>query len=266
LQRIQIADSPFDQPGYPRNMAGRWMTIKYWASTARAQLRSDGLWSVLAAALRTVKALGVNLLQLPGEIMFEFRTQTRTRGDYWPSQKVIANARYGDGYHYKPIDRRLMNEALRTVEIDPQASTFVDLGCGKGRALVVAAELGWRRLVGVEYDPKLAARAQENAESYSRRKQSSPDLSIEIIEGDAANYEPPAGQFVLFMYNPFGEETVAAVIDRVVQSWRSDRRPVAVVYAFPRWEHQLRNRELVETARVGSRRHPIDQVVIWRLG
>jgi SAM-dependent methyltransferase len=242
------------------------MRIKELAAMTRARLRSDGLWWVLAAAMRTGKAFGVSLLHLPGEIMFESRTQTRTRGAYWSSQEVIANALYGDGYHYGPIKRRLMNEALRAVEIDPQASTFVDLGCGKGRALVVAAEFGWRRLVGVEYDPELAARARENAESYSRRRLSSPDLSFEIIEGDAASYEPPAGQFLLFMYNPFGEQTVAAVIDRVIQSWRSDPRPVAVVYANPQWEHQLRHRELVETARVGSRRHKMEQAVIWRLG
>jgi SAM-dependent methyltransferase len=246
-------------------MAARWMRIKDVVATTRGRLRSDGPWWVLAAALRTGRDLGISLLRLPGEMRFESRTQTRTRGDYWSSQKVIAKALYGDGHHYKPIDRRLMNEALRAVDIDPADSTFVDLGCGKGRALVVAAEFGWRRLVGVEYDPELAARAQENVDSYSRRTLSSPDLSIEIIEGDAANYEPPAGQFLLFMYNPFGERTVGAVIDRVIQSWKSDRRPVAVVYAFPRWEDQLRHRELVETARVGSLRHKIDQVVIWRL-
>jgi SAM-dependent methyltransferase len=266
VSRIHTTDSPFGQQGYLLNMAARWMRIKELAETTRARLRSDGLWWVLAAAMRTGKDFSVNLLHLPGEITFESRTQTRTRGDHWSSQKVIANALYGDGNHYKPISRRLMNEALRAVDIDSQASTFVDLGCGKGRALVVAAEFGWRQLVGVEYDPDLAARAQENAESYSRRRLSSPDLSIEIIEGDAASYEPPAGQFLLFMYNPFGEQTVAAVVDRVIQSWSSDRRPVVVVYAFPRWERQLRRRELVETARVGSQRHKMDQAAIWRLG
>jgi SAM-dependent methyltransferase len=243
-------------------MGARWSKVKELAAATRARLRSDGLWWVLTAAMRTGMASVTRLL---GEIAFEIRTRTRTRGDYWPSQKVIDNAVYGDGHHYRPIERRLMNEALRAVDMDPQVSTFVDLGCGKGRALVVAAEFGWRRLVGVEFDPVLAARAKENAASYSHRRLSSPDLSFKIIEGDAAIYEPPAGPFLLFMYNPFGEQTAAAVIDRAIQSWRSDPRPVTVVYAFPRWEHQLQRPELVETARVGNPSFDMDQAIIWRL-
>jgi SAM-dependent methyltransferase len=225
-------------------------------------MRSDGLWWVLAAVMRTCTAFGTKLLE---EIRFELRTRTRTRGDYWPSQKVIANALYGDGFHYRPIERRLMNEVLRAVEMDPQVSTFVDLGCGKGRALVVAAEFGWRRLVGVEFDPALAARAKKNAASYSHRRLSPPDLRVEIIEGDAAIYEPSAGPILIFMYNPFGEQTVRAVIERAIQSWRSDRRPVTIVYAFPQFESRLRYPELVETARVGNPTFDMDQAVIWCL-
>ncbi len=251
-----------DTSGYPPNVRARWSTVRELATATRARLRSDGLWWVLAAAIRTSTAFGTKFSE---EIMFEFHTRTRTRGDYWSSQQVIAKALYGDAHHYRPIERRLMNEALGAVEMDALASTFIDLGCGKGRALVVAAEFGWRRLVGVEYDPKLAARAKKNAASYSRRRLSSPDLSFEIIEGDAAMYEPPAGPFLLFMYNPFGEQTASAVIDRVIHSWKSDPRPVSVIYAFPRWEHQLQRPELVETARVGNPSFDMDQAIIWRL-
>lgn len=232
----------------------------------RARLRSDGLWWVLAAVVRTSKAFGVVFVHFLEDKVFELRTKTRTRGDYWPSQTVMANAHYGDAHHYKPIDRRLMNEALRAVDLNPQTSTFVDLGCGKGHALIVAAEFGWRRLVGVEYDPELAARARANVESYSRRWLSARDLNMEIVEGDAANYEPPAGHFLLYMYNPFGEQTTATVIDRVIKSWREDRRPVVIVYAYPRWEHQWHHPELIETARVGSRTLDMGQAVIWQLG
>jgi SAM-dependent methyltransferase len=32
------------------------------------------------------------------------------------------------------------------------ADTFIDLGCGKGRALLIAARLPYRRVIGVEID------------------------------------------------------------------------------------------------------------------
>ena len=46
---------------------------------------------------------------------------------------------------------------------DPHEHAFVDLGCGKGRPLVIASEFPFRRLVGVEIAPNLAAVAQANA-------------------------------------------------------------------------------------------------------
>jgi SAM-dependent methyltransferase len=239
------------------------MSFKETARETRVRLRADGLVWVLAAAARTIIALGGDLMTIPGEILFDRRTQTQTRGDYWPSPQVVAKALYGDGTHYKPVNRRLLFQALSETEANPKNATFVDLGCGKGRALIVAAEFGYERIVGVEYDPGLAARARENAWSYRKHDEMQSKPHIEIIEADAAFYDPPIGPFVLFMHNPFGEQTVAAVIDRVTASWKSNPRSTSILYAFPRWEQQLQRPELVEHSRVGSEQHRNNLAVIW---
>ena len=144
----------------------------------------------MRAIVRTVAALMMSALELPGELAFERRTQTKTRGDTWPSQEVISSALNGDGNHYKPINRRRMVKVLREVDIDIDQAAFVDLGCGKGRALYVAAEFGYRRVVGVEYVPVLAKLARTNADAYRKAHRAVSDLSIEVIEGDAVAYSP----------------------------------------------------------------------------
>jgi SAM-dependent methyltransferase len=61
--------------------------------------------------------------------------------------------------------------------------TFIDFGCGKGRAALLASELGFREVVGVELNTKLADIAQTNVTKWnSRGKAKSP---IRIVCGDA---------------------------------------------------------------------------------
>jgi SAM-dependent methyltransferase len=44
--------------------------------------------------------------------------------------------------------------------------TFIDLGCGKGRALLVASEFPFRAIIGVELSSRLAEIARRNAEIH----------------------------------------------------------------------------------------------------
>ena len=39
---------------------------------------------------------------------------------------------------------------------------FVDIGCGKGRVLIIAATFGFKNVKGIEFSPKLRAFAKKN--------------------------------------------------------------------------------------------------------
>ena len=90
--------------------------------------------------------------------------------------------------------------------------TFVDLGCGKGRAVLLASELGFRGVVGVEINPGLAAIAQANTALWTAAGKAHCPIRIE--QADAAEFVWPAGPCVVFLFNPFG----AAILERVVES------------------------------------------------
>src|ERR1700692_2548155 len=45
---------------------------------------------------------------------------------------------------------------------------FVDLGCGKGRAMIVASEFPFRSISGVELSPSLAKIARQNMDRVER--------------------------------------------------------------------------------------------------
>jgi SAM-dependent methyltransferase len=88
--------------------------------------------------------------------------------------------------------------------------TFVDYGCGKGRALVVASEFPFQRVVGLELSPILAATARSNASRVARRfSQRSP---VEVVTGNACEYPLPSGKLTCFNYHAFGRELVSQMI------------------------------------------------------
>jgi SAM-dependent methyltransferase len=96
---------------------------------------------------------------------------------------------------------------------DPARYAFVDIGCGKGRPLVVASEFPYLRVVGVELSPRLAQVARANAAAVAERH---PDRTrIEVQIGDATAVSPPADQVVYFLYNSFGRQLVKAMVENV---------------------------------------------------
>lgn len=113
---------------------------------------------------------------------------------------------------------------------DLAAATFVDLGAGKGRALIMAAALPFRRILGVEFAAELLAIARANVERLGL------GARIELVHGDAALFVAPAEPLVLFLYNAFGPPVLTTVAERLLCSWRELPRLVRVIYLNPVYE------------------------------
>ena len=80
-----------------------------------------------------------------------------------------------------------------------RSDVVVDLGCGKGLAVLVAAEHPVRRVIGVELVPELAVAAQANVERNHRRLRS----PVEIIATDVLDWSVPDDVTVVYAYSPF---------------------------------------------------------------
>jgi SAM-dependent methyltransferase len=109
--------------------------------------------------------------------------------------------------------------------------TFLDLGCGKGRPLLVASEFPFRKIIGVELSPPLAKVAQRNAAIIANRFPAR--TSVQVAVGDASNYPLPPGNLVIFLYNPFHAELIANVVAGVEAAIVSEARSIYVIYYNP---------------------------------
>jgi|SRR5579872_5785089 len=151
---------------------------------------------------------------LPTRDAFDRRFNVSTSGFASLCRLRIASKNKGNGFRYEAVDPKIFKDAIQYV---PKSLPFVDLGCGKGRALILAHEYGFSRIIGVEFSQALASVARKNLAALG--------IPAIVIEGDAVNFAFPVEPCAVFMYNPFNE----AVLRRIQFPARS-----YIVYVNPR--------------------------------
>jgi len=170
------------------------------------------------------------------ENAFDRRHGTDTSGIVELSQLRIASEARADGHRYQPISKRDFRRLLREAPLRYQDYTFVDMGSGKGRALLLAADYPFTRIVGVEFSPELCEIARRNVEQYARR--TGRGERFEVVCGDAQAYDLPPTPVVLYLYNPFGSSTLAGVLDRIHAWYLAHPHDLVIFYRVP-WHADL---------------------------
>jgi SAM-dependent methyltransferase len=138
---------------------------------------------------------------------------------------------------YQPTEPALFQAMMAGLEIEFSQFTFVDLGSGKGRTLLMASEYGFRKIVGVEILPALHKITQENLARY--KSESRKCFTVEAVCGDATEFSFPAGPTVLYLFNPLPELGLKRVLARLDASLSAHPRPVYVLYHNPLLEHLI---------------------------
>ncbi|MFH5804235.1 methyltransferase domain-containing protein [Alienimonas sp. DA493] len=165
------------------------------------------------------------------ELYRERRLGVRTAA-FAPGGDAISD----ENERYEPTCYRCVEEALDDLEIDPGRDVFVDYGCGKGRAVAVAATRPFRKAIGVELSEPLAADARENLRRSAGTHRCG---GWEIVVADAAAYAVPADVTVIFLFNSFHGSVLRAALEQVRRSWESRPRPLAILYKIPAGQADL---------------------------
>lgn len=144
----------------------------------------------------------------------------------------------GAGHEHDASGWRALRRAFALLDaggITP-ADGLVDLGCGKGRALVLAARRPFGRVTGVEAAPELAAVAEQNAKVLRPRMRA---RTLEVVTADARDYRFPPDITVAFMFNPFGRAVMGMVLENLAASLAAHPRRFRVLYSDPLAEPEL---------------------------
>jgi SAM-dependent methyltransferase len=142
------------------------------------------------------------------------------------SIKASADADY---FHYQGAGYDVILKIFGDLAPGRENYHFVDIGCGKGRAVIVAENAGFNRITGIELHADLLRVASENLKSYTMKRSASV---ITLLEINALNYEYKDEPAVYFMFNPFAAHVLKNVLLKILQNTRSE---TYFIYMNPRF-------------------------------
>lgn len=132
---------------------------------------------------------------------------------------------------YQPTVPDEFREIMERLDVDLSEYTFVDLGSGKGRALLLASEYPFRRIIGVEVQLDLHEIAERNIACFASPAQVCSDLESCVM--DAREFEFPGDPLVVYLFNPFPEYVLTTVAENLRRSLARHPRPAVVIYNTP---------------------------------
>lgn len=107
---------------------------------------------------------------------------------------------------------------------------FIDIGCGKGRALCVAAFHGIKKVSGIDFSKEFCEEAREN---LLKVQQKFPLLQYSIRNNDAFYYDIPSDADCIFLFNPFDETIMSGVVENIEISLKNNPREITLIYLNP---------------------------------
>lgn len=157
--------------------------------------------------------------------------------------------------HYEPTPVAQAEALLHASPLAPRTTTFVDLGAGMGRVVLLAARQPFRAVIGVEISPALVEIARENLATVNDPRRVARD--VKIVRADAAQYAFPRGDLLIYMYNPFRGPVLDAVLARLRDA--GDRADVVVLY------HTAVEQETIEATQAFERVTDLGFGLVYRL-
>ncbi len=142
---------------------------------------------------------------------------------------------------YQPTEPELFREMMGALPIELERFTFVDIGSGKGRTLLLASEFPFKKIVGVELLEELHRVAEENIRAYRAAAQA--DGRIEAVLGDAREFDFPKDPLLVYLFHPLPEAGLRELMARLKESVAEWPRPVWIVYHNALLEGVLRGTE-----------------------
>lgn len=134
---------------------------------------------------------------------------------------------------YQPTDPAAFAGMMAALPIDFRHYTFIDIGSGKGRTLLMASEYPFPKIVGVEILPDLHRATLENIAAYRAHTPAAGPAAIESICIDARQFIFPETPLVVYLFNPLPEPGLREMIHNLEHSWKQSPRPIWIVYHNP---------------------------------
>jgi len=200
-----------------------------------SKIRKHGLAGICRLAVMRLRVGWRGLRGRGGR--FDRQSGVQTEGIMEVDSLDIPFSARDHSVRYDPTAVECFNRIMAGLRIRHEDFTFVDIGSGKGRVILMASEYPFRRILGVELSPALHRIAADNIRAYNSESQRCKDITSTC--SCATTWEIPEEDLVLFMFNPFDGTVLSQFLATIRESMQARPRALAVVYVYPRQEHLL---------------------------
>lgn len=176
---------------------------------------------------RAVSAAGALATSASGRDPFDQRYGTDTARHVRLEGLVVRGDHREQGVRYQPSDAGRVRERLSGLPLDPAEAAFVDVGSGKGRVVLVASTMPFKRVVGVEFSEGLDLIARSNVDRFPPTERRA--RAVELVCMDATEYQFPTDPLVVYFYNPFLRSVMESVMSNLRRSLEQRPRPCVVL-------------------------------------
>lgn len=163
--------------------------------------------------------------------VFDWQHGVDTCGSSKLADLTIVGSNTSHGGPYYASHPKFLFELISSLDIDYPAYTFVDIGSGKGRVLLIASEFPFLEVIGVEFAIELHEIASRNIRSYRSRTQKCKN--VKSLNADAMEFDMPLTPLVLYFFNPFRPPVWIPVLQRLQRSLDAHPRDVILLYENP---------------------------------
>ena len=170
-------------------------------------------------------------------------------------------------YPYEPTPYAVLGRLANSGWIRKQ-DVVLDYGCGKGRVDFFLAYQTRTHCIGIEYDERIFAMAEEN------RKSAVSGEKTEFILGNAEIFAVPEVVNRCYFFNPFSVEVLRKVLARILESYYESPRELLLFFYFPSAEYisylmtveELNFLDEIDCSDLFEENSDRERIVIFQLG
>jgi SAM-dependent methyltransferase len=200
------------------------MTIKDKLRITQVNAEIFGFWTTFKMSLLYILS---TFLAKPSKDKFDKKHGVSTSGNLTLDELGI-----DDPYSvlYVPTHERVMNHVLKNLDINYQDYTFVDLGCGKGRAVLMAMKFPFKEVIGVELSAQSSTIAKANTEIFNT-KGLQQCKNVEIRCENALDFQIPQVNVIFYLYRPFIGPVLEQVLDNISEAGSKSLNRFFIAYS-----------------------------------
>lgn len=170
-------------------------------------------------------------------------------------------------YPYEPTPYSVLERLAQSGRIRKK-QVLLDYGCGKGRVDFFLAYQAGCRSIGIEYDDRIYEKAVEN------QKAAVSSGRVRMEQTNAEMFPVPPEVDRIYFFNPFSVEILQKVMNRILDSYYEQMRPIQLFFYYPSDEYlsylmtvdELMFEDEIECGDLFPGENPRERIVIFELG